>query len=123
MNNFLAIFIGGGLGSLIRYGISGFVATRFKTIFPLATLASNILSCIILAVTVIALSTKTDINPTWKLLIITGFCGGFSTFSTFSYETVELMRSGNTMYAIANIMISVAVCVGLVYIIAKNQIA
>ena len=120
MNNVLAIFIGGGLGSLVRYGISGFAVARFKTIFPIATLTSNVLSCIILAVTITFLSSRTDMSPAWKMFIITGFCGGFSTFSTFSYETVELIRSGNTIYAIANILISVVVCAGLVYVIAKN---
>ncbi|MBI2271768.1 MAG: fluoride efflux transporter CrcB [Bacteroidetes bacterium] len=121
MNNILAIFIGGGLGSLVRYGISGFTAERFKTIFPLATLASNILSCVILAATIAFLSQKADMNPTWKMFIITGFCGGFSTFSTFSYETVELIRSGNSMYAIANILLSVIVCAGLIFMIARDQ--
>lgn len=60
-------------------------------------------------------------NPTWKMFIITGFCGGFSTFSTFSYETVELIRSGNSMYAIANILLSVIVCAGLIFMIARDQ--
>lgn len=121
MNNILAIFIGGGLGSLARFGISSFVISRFKTIFPLATLTSNILSCAILAVTIILLNSKTDLNSAWKPLIITGFCGGFSTFSAFSYETVELIRSGNTLYAIINILISITVCIGLVYVLVKNQ--
>ncbi len=121
MNSILAIFIGGGIGSLLRYGVSVFVADRFKTIFPLATLASNVLSCIILAIAIIAFHNKSEMNPVWKLFIITGFCGGFSTFSTFSYETVELIKSGNSMYAFANIFVSVAVCTGLVYMIVKNN--
>ena len=120
MNNILSIFIGGGLGSLARYGIASLVVARFRSYFPLATLASNILSCLILAITVAVLSSKTDLNPTWRLLIITGFCGGFSTFSAFGYETVELMRSGYLFYAIANILISISVCFTLIYVITKN---
>lgn len=120
MNTIVAVFIGGGLGSITRYGISVFIAERFKSVFPVATLVSNVLSCLLLGITVLLLSSKSELSPTWKLFIISGFCGGFSTFSTFSYETVELMRSNNMLYALANILISVVVCVVLVYILAKN---
>jgi CrcB protein len=120
MNYLLLVFLGGGLGSIVRMGIAGFVQSNFKSIFPVATLCSNIISCIVLAVAVGFFSEKLIANPNLRMFILVGFCGGFSTFSTFSFETVELMRSGNMMYAIANILISVSVCIGLVYFLSKQ---
>ncbi len=120
MNNLLFVFLGGGLGSIARYGISEIVKSNFKTAFPVATLCSNIISCIILALAVGIFNDKIGANPTLKLLIVVGFCGGFSTFSSFSYETVELMKTGNAPIAIANILISVTVCTGLIYFLSKQ---
>jgi CrcB protein len=76
------------------------------------------LSCIILALAVSVFSNR--LEPGMRAFIVVGICGGFSTFSTFSYETVELMRSGNALMAIANILISVTVCVVLIWFISKN---
>lgn len=120
MNNLLLIFLGGGLGSISRFGIAAFVQANFKSVFPIATLSSNIISCLILAISVAMFSEKLITNPGLRMFILIGFCGGFSTFSTFSYETVELMRSGNIMIAIANILISVTVCIALIYFLAKQ---
>jgi len=120
MNNILLVFLGGGLGSIARYGISEIVKNNFKSNFPIATLLSNVISCAILALVIGIFAQKIGNNAALKTLIVIGFCGGFSTFSSFSYETVELMRSGNLMIAVANILISVTVCVALIYFLVKT---
>lgn len=117
------LFLAGGLGTLCRYGISKATLSMVATNFPLGTFISNILSCIILALTLVYFNGKFSDNSLAKLVIITGFCGGFSTFSTFSYETVMLLKQGNVMWAIANILISVLVGVALIYfLLIKDKV-
>ena len=122
MNSLIAIFIGGGFGSLARYGVSLMSKSWFKTDFPLGTLLTNILACIVMGFILIFFRDKIENNDIIQPLLIIGFCGGFSTFSTFSLETVELMRSGNMYYAIANILISVVLCLGILFFLTKKQI-
>jgi CrcB protein len=121
MNNLLLVFLGGGIGSISRYGISFFVKSYFNNSFPFATLISNVLSTLILALALGVFSEKVAESQGLRMLIVIGFCGGFSTFSTFSFETVELIRSGNTLFAIANILISVASCVAIIYVLTKQN--
>ncbi len=120
MNVLLAVFIGGGLGSLARFGVSSVVTSGFKNINPVGTLTANILSTILLGVVLYLASQKLDISDNMKLFLITGFCGGFSTFSTFSYETFELFRTGQLWFAAANILISVALGVGVLFAMSKS---
>ena len=122
MMNILAVFIGGGLGSLARYGISTVVAAAINSSLPVATFISNLSSCLIFGVTFYLFPEKMLENSTFKLLLITGFCGGFSTFSSFSFETLELFRNGNIFYGIANIAVSIITCSAILYFLVSEKI-
>jgi CrcB protein len=114
MINALLVFLGGGLGSLLRYGASRLFASS-QINFPLATLVSNIISCFILTLTLYVIQGKYNLSTNVKFFIIVGICGGFSTFSTFSYETFELFKLGYTFLALSNILISILACLGIFY--------
>ena len=118
--NIVAIFIGGGLGSLFRYGVGKLTSSYLVSTFAYASLFANILSTLVLATFVYLFQEKMAINDTWKLFVITGFCGGFSTFSTFSFETFEMLKNGYTFMAITNIVLSVLCCLLVLYIVYKN---
>lgn len=120
MNVLLAVFVGGGLGSLARFGVSSVVTSGFKVINPVGTLVANIISTILLGVILYLAAQKLEISDNMKLFLITGFCGGFSTFSTFSYETFELFRTGQPWFAVANILVSLALGVGVLFAMSKS---
>lgn len=112
--NFLLVFIGGGLGSCLRYGISKWIPIRPDQ-FPTATILANLFSCILIGL-LIGYASKSAITSTQKLLLVTGFCGGFSTFSTFSAEIFTLIKLGQFSTVIIYLLLSVVVGVALVFL-------
>ncbi|MDG1148281.1 MAG: fluoride efflux transporter CrcB [Crocinitomicaceae bacterium] len=117
---YLYIFIGGGLGSLVRYIITRFSNQMISIEFPLGTFISNMLACLLLVVLVASFSSKQAEYEWVQPLLIIGFCGGFSTFSTFSNETFNLFESGHSALAILNILISVSVGIGLIFFLRSR---
>ena len=116
--NAVLVFIGGGTGSLLRFFISWLLSKTSLTL-PFATLGSNLLSCLVFAWLIASYGSRQQIPDNYKSLIVIGICGGLSTFSTFSFETFELIRLGMTGWAIANILISCILCIGLFFVFAK----
>jgi len=121
MNTWLAVFLGGGLGSLLRFGVSRAVLLLApRALFPFATLASNLLATALLAWVVLRMSDQFQGRDALKAFVVVGICGGFSTFSTFSYENFLLMREQHYGLVAANILISVVAGVAVIHLIARN---
>jgi CrcB protein len=108
MQQFLFVFLGGGLGSVCRYGIARLVPDSAN--FFYGTFIVNVLSCLVLGV-VLGLALKNSITMDARLFLVTGFCGGFSTFSAFSAETLQLLESGNYAASFNYIFWSVLICI------------
>ena len=106
--SWLWVFIGGGLGSLCRYGIAKLMI-REGVIFPWATLLANVLSCVVLGLAM-GVVMKSESSSSIRLFWMIGFCGGFSTFSTFTAEVFNLLQAGHYFLALSNIVGSVLVC-------------
>lgn len=102
----LAVFIGGGLGSLARFAIARLLDSRLYA-FIWATPVTNLISCVILGV-LLGLLTKSA--PGVRIFWMVGFCGGFSTFSTFTAETYQYVQEGQWFLALINIFGSVIIC-------------
>lgn len=96
----LSIFVGAGLGALMRWGLSLGLNAIFPTI-PLGTLAANLIGGYLIGVAVVIFSAKAGLPPEWRLFVITGFMGGLTTFSTFSAEVVTLFAQGQLGWALA----------------------
>ena len=104
---FFVVFIGGGLGSIFRYWISSYASKHLPLFFPFGTLLVNILGSFILGLMIFGWDEKGLISPTIKLFIGVGFCGGLTTFSTFSLETFNLIRDAEFLLAGLNILVNV----------------
>jgi CrcB protein len=95
----IAISIGASLGALLRWWFGAQLNSLFPTVPP-GTLAANLVGGYIVGIAIAFFATYSAIAPEWRLLVITGFCGGLTTFSTFSAEIVTLLQQGRSMWAL-----------------------
>lgn len=115
--NALFVFLGGGVGSLIRYGLSLLFQKTSLAQYPIATLSSNVFASLLVGVfTAMAFKMKFMDQSAFTAFFIIGICGGFSTFSTFSKENVDLLGQGRYLMVFLNVFISVSLCILAVYL-------
>ena len=109
----LAVGIGGFLGSVLRYLLSEIPIKQLN--YPVNTLITNIIGAVIIGM-VVSYANKTGMRPEKLLLLKTGFCGGLTTFSTFSHETFKLIENGSLLLAGSYVILSVACSIVGVYL-------
>jgi CrcB protein len=107
--NALYVIIGGGIGAVLRYFSTQFINSSATIKFPLGTLFVNCIGALLIGF-LINIFDLFSINIKWKLFLITGFLGGYTTFSTYSLETIQYFMSGNIKYAVINILLNNVLC-------------
>jgi CrcB protein len=109
MKNFILVFIGGGLGSGLRYLLSLAFLSK-KTDFPFHTFIANIIGSLLIGILLALFIKNQEWEQQYKLLAAVGFCGGFTTMSSFSAENLQLLKEGNySMFAIY-LVLTIALC-------------
>ena len=106
MVKIISLVVGGALGTTLRYFFSGIIYKITGSDFPYGTLAVNIAGCFIIGFLVSITETKFILGPNSKVLLMVGFCGAFTTFSTFILETANLMKDGQISRAFLNLFVS-----------------
>jgi fluoride exporter len=110
------VAMGGMLGSVARFWLGGAVQRINSSDFPIGTLAVNVLGSFVIGLVMAASLERGTLGPTARLFLTVGFCGGFTTMSTFSYETLMLLRDGQTAFALGNIAASVVAGLAAVWL-------
>lgn len=116
MNQLLAIAAGGAVGSVLRFLMSSWVYSIAGRGFPYGTLAVNIIGSLLMGLLTVVLIERMSLGPEWRAAILIGVLGGFTTFSSFSIETLNLIEAGAHIKAITNMVVSVVVCVGAAWV-------
>jgi CrcB protein len=109
MMNVLVIGIGGFVGAVARYGIAVWIGQRWGRSFPLGTFVINVSGSFLIGLLMTLMAERFTENPQWRLLLVVGFLGAYTTFSTFEYETGALLKDGEWLFAGLNVVLSVIV--------------
>lgn len=110
LHPWLLVAVGGALGAMMRYGAAAAINRWTQSLFPFGTLAVNVLGCLLIGYVMMSLPRTGEWRESLRLLLVTGMLGGFTTFSSFSWETVGLIEEGRVAYALGNVALSLALC-------------
>ncbi len=119
MQNYIVVFLGAGFGGMLRYWGSDFVYKFLPPTFPYGTLFVNVLGSFIIGIVMFYLDANELITPEIKVFLTTGFCGALTTFSTFSFETINLLRDKEYFIAGSNIVLNVVLTLLVLFIAYK----
>ena len=112
MKDFLAISVAAIAGANLRFLMSRLAAKEFGPVFPAGTLIINILGSFIVGFFVIWTTERVLLDPRWRLLVVVGFCGSFTTFSSYAFETISYFEQGQLGLMVANILSNNLLCLG-----------
>ncbi|MBE2246468.1 MAG: CrcB family protein [Candidatus Competibacteraceae bacterium] len=114
MKEVLIVFVGSGLGGVTRFGCQKLTDLFYLSSFPLATLLTNVIASFLVGVLVAVSGVNPFLNKQMQMLLITGFCGGMSTFSAFSEQTIQFIQQGQIglaiIYITASLLLSISAC-------------
>ena len=109
MDKYLVVLAGAGLGGLARYVAAGWIMSKYGGRFPLGTFVINITGSFLIGVIMTMLTERLHPHPNWRLFLVVGILGGYTTFSSFEYETYQAVRGGERWIAMAYVAGSVLV--------------